>query len=908
MCAVNEDDCPENSHCSNYELKTEYSCNCNEGYFESPIATGLVSLNALPNNGTICAPIKQQQFTDYSIDYVVSRYQMEFYAGRQYCASIGEHEAKVKNVVKSAWVFIAPDSVEEDQWLADLIGFDSENYNPYRHAAWLGIAHTKNFGWYRYDGAPISYDNFDQSYENREALAEFVNFNGNHTWRITDYSLSRAYVVCKKANLEMHQIHLSNELFYVPLLPKTWSMQFYLKLEWPQIKDHTKPNILYLTDDSSSRDPYPAIFVQNNTELTFCYGDINLCITSNMLEFAQWHNILIFTRDEGTFEVFINNECIGVLSIVPVVVKNVVALGAAPWYRFRRGAIAHMQHSSLAGRPVPTPEPTIDATVSNCLQDELDAFCRNLQEEDISENISCSNQRYARFDGVAWRCFSNLRGKQQRTLSCVDELGSLIFCQEGHLQGGSCSLHSRIETLISTSSCGITTTTTTTIKTTAIMTHGTWESWDSWSPCNAQQCEIGIRQRVRYCSESQCDGSSKQIQFCQVASDRCEFGCNPSWKSTNGAGCDLYHPDACSSNGLNLAHLKLNITIDSENKQEIDDFIAETVPVLNGQWVDSNGITALVCPACDCAATWSSFGSWSRCSNSCGSEGTKTQSRQCHGGIPGEVGCEGNSTAKRSCNRNPCRKLLYFKYHEFVFILYHMTTWWRFLCIFSLIKQKTCSATYITTCNDQKHSSVDSMEYWHDAVIYGHSYQFTPAQSLTECFNRCLSSMKCRGIQYTVSVFGEKKCNLKGKVTNWHQSTSFPTTIVAIKCGYIPEANRFAIRLADAVYSTVNRFTELNQNTLKMQVEEVNTQCNALEQYTLDLEHNCDGWHDVSKDTCLQFCLDNELPNGCQILSSPTCSYAIWTAHRDRPSRCHLAAHCTVETNNFSILFKKKQG
>lgn len=196
LCLSGEHDCPENSKCSNLELKNGFTCNCNAGYFESPVITGHVNLTEFPNKGVGCFPVRQKIFTDYSIEYVISRYQVEYYGAKQFCLSIGEHEAKLENRVKTPWTSIVPNSAEENKWLAGLLGFDDQNYIDQRHdteSAWLGIAHKKDFGWYRLDGGPIVYNKFDQIYENREALGEFVSYDGNNAWRLYDYTTARAY-------------------------------------------------------------------------------------------------------------------------------------------------------------------------------------------------------------------------------------------------------------------------------------------------------------------------------------------------------------------------------------------------------------------------------------------------------------------------------------------------------------------------------------------------------------------------------------------------------------------------------------------------------------------------------------------------------------------------------------------
>ena len=56
---------------------------------------------------------------------------------------------------------------------------------------------------------------------------------------------------------------------------------------------------------------------------------------------------------------------------------------------------------------------------------------------------------------------------------------------------------------------------------------------------------------------------------------------------------------------------------------------------------------------------WSSFGSWSSCSKSCGG-GTMTQSRSCNNPAPryGGRGCSGSSSHTKSCNLLFCHRRL----------------------------------------------------------------------------------------------------------------------------------------------------------------------------------------------------------------------------------------------------------
>ena len=50
---------------------------------------------------------------------------------------------------------------------------------------------------------------------------------------------------------------------------------------------------------------------------------------------------------------------------------------------------------------------------------------------------------------------------------------------------------------------------------------------------------------------------------------------------------------------------------------------------------------------------WSSWGSWSSCSVTCGS-GVNTRSRACNKADPDDADCDGESTQKSDCTLDPC--------------------------------------------------------------------------------------------------------------------------------------------------------------------------------------------------------------------------------------------------------------
>jgi len=54
-------------------------------------------------------------------------------------------------------------------------------------------------------------------------------------------------------------------------------------------------------------------------------------------------------------------------------------------------------------------------------------------------------------------------------------------------------------------------------------------------------------------------------------------------------------------------------------------------------------------------AYWAQWSSWEQCSKSCGT-GTRTASKTCIYGEPGNAGCEGKPERNEICNNKRCRK------------------------------------------------------------------------------------------------------------------------------------------------------------------------------------------------------------------------------------------------------------
>ena len=97
-------------------------------------------------------------------------------------------------------------------------------------------------------------------------------------------------------------------------------------------------------------------------------------------------------------------------------------------------------------------DPELNAE-SNCLQDKLDTYCRNLGADDlvdiVGEHSNCNENRFARFDGEKWRCYAKLKSQDESSIeSCVSAHGSLIKCQEPDPDFGYCTRNQIIQNMI----------------------------------------------------------------------------------------------------------------------------------------------------------------------------------------------------------------------------------------------------------------------------------------------------------------------------------------------------------------------------------------------------------------------------------------------------------------------------
>lgn len=88
---------------------------------------------------------------------------------------------------------------------------------------------------------------------------------------------------------------------------------------------------------------------------------------------------------------------------------------------------------------------------SNCLQDTLDEYCRNLGTNDsvhiVGEHSNCEDARFARFDGLKWRCYTQVKSSSESN-SCVSSNGDLTKCQDPDETSGFCTRNRILKNII----------------------------------------------------------------------------------------------------------------------------------------------------------------------------------------------------------------------------------------------------------------------------------------------------------------------------------------------------------------------------------------------------------------------------------------------------------------------------
>ena len=156
-----------------------------------------------------------------------------------------------------------------------------------------------------------------------------------------------------------------------------------------------------------------------------------------------------------------------------------------------------------------------------------------------------------------------------------------------------------------------------------------WSEWTSWTECSAT-CGTGLTKKSRECingkqGELGCEGDLTESKSCN--SQDC-----PKWGEWNSwTECSV----TCGT-GLT-----------KKSRECINGKPGELG--CEGDLTESKSCNPQDCPK------WSEWTSWSECSATCGT-GSTAISRECIGGKPGDLGCEGDLTVSKSCNSQECSR------------------------------------------------------------------------------------------------------------------------------------------------------------------------------------------------------------------------------------------------------------
>ncbi|XP_078573545.1 SCO-spondin-like isoform X3 [Branchiostoma floridae x Branchiostoma japonicum] len=163
-----------------------------------------------------------------------------------------------------------------------------------------------------------------------------------------------------------------------------------------------------------------------------------------------------------------------------------------------------------------------------------------------------------------------------------------------------------------------------------------WHNWSTWSACTASCGNSGTRSRTRgntteYCGGSQCSGDSSQVEACNrgCCPQNCQWHNWSSWSACTAT---------CGSSGTQ-----------SRTRGRTSEYCGGS-----GCSGSSSQVQACNRQCCPVNCQWSSWGSWSSCSASCGS-GTQTRTRSI--AVPVSCAgraCDGGTTESKSCNGGCC--------------------------------------------------------------------------------------------------------------------------------------------------------------------------------------------------------------------------------------------------------------
>ncbi|XP_058879421.1 SCO-spondin [Acipenser ruthenus] len=228
--------------------------------------------------------------------------------------------------------------------------------------------------------------------------------------------------------------------------------------------------------------------------------------------------------------------------------------------------------------------------------------------------------------------------------------------------------------------------------------HGSWSLWGPWSPCDG--CE-GVSVRTRECNSPParfgglpCHGEVRQSRGCHDNETVCsecgggleEFPCGKPCPRS----CSDFHSDtvcedsgecqpSCGCPGQQVLQDGECVS-PSQCRCKYQNNTTGMPETGNGTWVwpgstlweysepgetihtacqnctcDSGHLHCKADPACRLDGSWSPWGAWSPCSESCG-DGTQYRFRECSNPAPqnGGRGCPGEAEQQRDCNSLPC--------------------------------------------------------------------------------------------------------------------------------------------------------------------------------------------------------------------------------------------------------------